>query len=552
MKGNNLLTTRQTFKQIIDGNMIYVDKTACLANMIERNRKTWFLARPRRFGKSLTVSTLESIFTGQKHLFIDLAIEKKLDLPLFAPRPVIHLDMSSLSTSKGLDDFDKSLRLTTADVAMDHGLELPRDLPASYMFSKLIKGCQQKYDRQVAVLIDEYDTPITDLFDEPVEAEKVRKVLREYYRQLKVCDQYISFVFVTGITKFVQGGLYSAFNNPVDISMDTQYGVLTGFTHKEIKHYFNYQLKEVAKSLKITKTKLLDMMKEYYNGFCFDGKTLVYNPHSILLFFDAKVFANFWFNSGTPDQLISFMRQKHLTVDKFRGLKVLQDRLRNPRQERFQDPAVYLYQLGYLSLKSSPSDDVFILDYPNFEVLQSMSLLLLEDYFNDSNEASEMCFGVKQALSERDPAALVAQFNLLLSKFPYDYHQKKRDEFFYCPPILTLFFAMGLDIRAEQHGNWGRADFVVTYKAQNWIIEVKVSYNDTKDSQLAAGALTQIKEKNYGGGCQNPVLLGIVINDTTRLISTWECQGGLSAKPEVKEEKNDDDDAPKTSGPRSF
>ncbi|MDR3204008.1 MAG: AAA family ATPase, partial [Deltaproteobacteria bacterium] len=286
----SLPTGIQTFKDVIELGGIYVDKTAYLAKMIETVPKTWFLARPRRFGKSLTVSTFKSIFSGQRELFKGLAIEKMLVQKKFAPRPVIHLDLSTLTTSQGKKRFYKSLIDTTKMLYESLNIDVPDYDSVSALFSYLITKCSKTYDSQVVVLIDEYDTPITKLLDKPDEAENARKALREFYSQLKANDEYISFVFVTGITKYIKGGLYSAFNNPTDISLRPQFGALTGFTHDEIKRYYGQAIKQVAKSQKVTNEELLGEMKRYYNGFCFDAETLVYNPFSTLRFFEEKKF----------------------------------------------------------------------------------------------------------------------------------------------------------------------------------------------------------------------------------------------------------------------
>jgi hypothetical protein len=278
----------QTFKEIITSKAIYVDKTAYLANMIEKNVKTWFLVRPRRFGKSLTVSTLESLFLGEKDLFQGLSIEKKLSEKKFATRPVIHLDLSGIITEKGPDEFEKALGRRTAEVAEWLDIDVPEDIPANEILGKLIGRLFRKHGRQVAVLIDEYDSPVTNLADHPDEAEKIRIPLRRYYSELKRLDRYISFIFVTGITKYVQGGLYSAFNSPTDISVNPMFGAMVGFTHEEVKYYYGRQISEVAQSQNVSSKILLEKMKNYYNGFSFDAQTFVYNPFSTLLFFLKK------------------------------------------------------------------------------------------------------------------------------------------------------------------------------------------------------------------------------------------------------------------------
>jgi hypothetical protein len=272
----------QTFEDFFQSEMIYVDKTMFLAKMIGSPTKTWFLARPRRFGKSLTVSTLKSIFLRKNDdLFEGLAISERLTDNKFAPRPVILLDMSSLTMSEGPKNFIISLKEALVRQAKNQDLELSKELPPNVMFNHLIEDCYYlKEKKRLAVLIDEYDIPVTDLLDSPKEVEKVRKVLREFYRQLKVCDKFLSFVFVTGITKSVLGGPYAGFNNYTDISMMKEYGTLTGFTQDEIERYYARELMDVAKARNVSKETLLEDLAKCYDGYRFDGETPVYNPVS--------------------------------------------------------------------------------------------------------------------------------------------------------------------------------------------------------------------------------------------------------------------------------
>ncbi|MDR3204257.1 MAG: AAA family ATPase [Deltaproteobacteria bacterium] len=282
-----LPTGTQKFKDLIEHGGIYVDKTAYLARLIASVPKTWFLTRPRYFGKSLTVSTLESIFSGQRELFKGLAIEKNLDQKQFAPRPVIHLDMSKLTISQGPEIFYDSLNEATKKLCESLNIDVSECSTASSLFSALIRECSETYGNQVAVLIDEYDTPYTQLLDKPDEAEKMSKTLNMFYRRLKVYDGATSFVFVTGITRVVMD---SALNNRIDISRNQEFGALTGFTHEEIKRYFGKAIKHTAKSRKLTDEELLEEMKRNCDGGCFDRKTFVYNPFSTLRFFEQKTF----------------------------------------------------------------------------------------------------------------------------------------------------------------------------------------------------------------------------------------------------------------------
>ncbi|MDR3205084.1 MAG: AAA family ATPase [Deltaproteobacteria bacterium] len=282
-----LPTGSQKFKDLIELGGIYVDKTAYLAQLIASVPKTWFLTRPRHFGKSLTVSTLESIFSGQRELFKGLAIEKELDKKQFAPRPVIHLDMSKLTISQGPKIFYNSLIEAIKKLYESLNIDVPDYNIANSLFSYLISECSKTYDCQVAVLIDEYDTPYTQLLDKPNEAKNMSNTLNEFYRLLKAKDGDTSFVFVTGITRVPMD---SALNNRIDISRGNQFGALTGFTHEEIKRYFGKAIKHAAKSRELTDEELLEEMKRNCDGCCFDGKTFVYNPFSTLRFFEEKTF----------------------------------------------------------------------------------------------------------------------------------------------------------------------------------------------------------------------------------------------------------------------
>jgi hypothetical protein len=524
--GANLRTSAglQTFEAIINDNLIYVDKTALLARLIEKGANAFFLARPRRFGKSLTVSALKSIFSGKKELFRGLAIEKKLGEKSFAPRPVIHLDMSKLTTTRDLATFETSLTESVSENGQLLGIEISPGISPVMAFSRLIRGVSQKFGTRAAILIDEYDCPVTDLLDSPDKMDPVRKILSEFYRQLKSHEEHISFVFATGITKFAQVGLYSAFNNPTDISIDPEFGSLTGFTHEEILQYYYNQVKNVAEYQKISENELLGKMQNYYNGFCFDGQTLVYNHFSALQFFQLRKFLNFWFGSGSTEQLIPFLKKLRLTTEDFRKIPVPQDRVLNPYLDRHQDPAVDLFQLGYLSLRPSQSETEFLMDFPNAEVRESLSRGLLFTYFNTASEADKISAGARKAASSRNPAALVDELNLLLPRIPYEDYENALGEPACRRAFFVLFDAAGMEPRAEAHGSLGRSGLAIALDGQAWAIELKLG-DDDRDEDRAAQALSQIKGNNYGGEHKHPVLLGLAVNREKRLIAAWKSEG---------------------------
>ncbi|MDR2340686.1 MAG: AAA family ATPase [Deltaproteobacteria bacterium] len=483
------LTSRsmQNFEAIIEGNIIYVDKTGYLAQMLEKGEGAWFLAHPRRFGKSLTVSALNSIFLGKNELFSGLVIEKRLHEPNFAPRPVIHLDMSAISPTSGLNRFESSLTYVISRIAESLGVEVSKNLKPSQAFSLLIKGCHKKNGRKVAVLIDEYDYPLTNLLDRPddMDMDKVRKSLRRFYSQLKSNLRHISFVFVTGITKLAVGGLYAGCNNPIDISTDPQYGALTGFTHEEILRYYPYQIRQVAARQKMSENELLRKMKEYYYGFCFDGKTHLYNPHSMLRFFYHDYFGNFWFTSGSPQQLMTYWRKTHLNIEQFRNYSIPKEKIDSPNENAFHEPAVFLFRTGYLSLRPCHSNENYLLDYPNVEVRVALAKLILRSY-HDSYESLEILLKtIKNAILERNPTFLIDGLNKLLAGIPREYYYGKKeytnlkgsDGAFYCAQIFLVFYALNFNLQLEKHAALGRADFVVRAGNQTWAIGLKVSHN---------------------------------------------------------------------------
>ncbi|MDR2198445.1 MAG: ATP-binding protein [Deltaproteobacteria bacterium] len=541
----------QDFGYVIRWKITYVDKTAYLARLIEDRTKTWFLARPRRFGKSLTVSALKSIFSGKKELFKGLAVEKRLGEERFAPRPVIHLDLSDTVISRDLESFEESLRDLTVDAANQLKVVARQNKPPATVLTDLITETYSKYKSEVVILIDEYDFPVTGLLDEPDKADSAREILREYYLKLKSRENYFYFIFVTGISKYARGGLYSAFNSPTDISQEPEYGAITGFTQDELERYYDSELETVARSQNVAKKSLLEDMKQYYYGFCFDGDTFLYNPFSTLQFFRKKMFDNFWYGSATPERLVNYLRKNRLTVHEFDKMEVSRNNIINPVLETRYDPAVFLQQLGYLSLRTGNSKQDYILDYPNTEVRMSLARSVLINDFQSAIEAKHVCKMVGEALTRRTPDTLVREFNRLLSKFSHSYFPPKHtnlteelkttlspqpfeklSEDFYRGKIFTLFYALGVVQQAEARGNLGRADFVLTYGGNTWVIEVKVNHKEEGDKTLVDTAMKRIKENNYAGGCDNPVLLGICINDNLRAVTWWRSEGGTAAGPD--------------------
>ena len=524
----------QTFDEIRTEGYIYIDKTKHLINLINTG-KIYFLARPRRFGKSLTVSTFDAIFSGKKELFKGLYAEAFFNGSDFRPSPVIRLDMSKVTTNEGIEGIKDSILKMTKQVAKKMKVELSDTRLYGDLLSELIVAVVKKYNRKVVILIDEYDKPYTDFVNDTVMAEKVRDVLRSFYVQIKSDDEYIRFTFITGISKFARFGVFSTLNTPLDISIMPEYAELCGYTEDEIIRYFPDYLEETANRMQITTEELIKKMRYYYNGFSFDSaaKARLYNPYSTLTFFAKKEFSNYWIESGRSKVIAEYLKNRNLTVEQFRCLPVSRDFVRSPGDMDTTPPEGFLYQSGYLTLRPG-TENQLVLDYPNTEVRNAMSKMftqniVTERVYNGFQNALHV------ALRENNVEKLVQVFNRLLANIPYDDYTQamKQDmqfddlkipvqEWLYRSSILSLLLGCGVDVTPEVHSSLGRADLVIKYGGVTWVIELKVAYKADSPEKKAQKAIRQIEERNYARLYPDAVCVGLVIDDATRQITKIE------------------------------
>ena len=522
----------QTFEEIRTEGYVYIDKTQYLVDMIDTG-KTYFLARPRRFGKSLTISTFDALFSGKKELFKGLYAEAYMNNPNFKPSPVIRLDMSRISTNEGLESLKESILKQTRSIAQRLGIELSGTKSCGDLFGELISSTAEKYNQKVVILVDEYDKPYTDFVNDTDMANKVRDVLRDYYIQIKAHDEYIQFTFFAGISKFARFGLFSTLNTLKDISMMPEYGSICGYTEEEMCSYFPDYLDETANKMQITTPELVDKMRYYYNGFTFDrdAKVRLYNPYSTLSFFADKFFSNYWMVSGRSKLIADYMKQHHLTVEQFRDFPVTIDFLENPGDMDVTSPEGFLYQSGYLSLQKLKSGGL-ALDYPNTEVLNAMSKLVAENIFQGKGENYNYYAQRLFASLETENFDLFkGTLNTLLASIPYDDFSKAAQqkvilhnykfpaqEWLYRSTILSFLRGCGVVVDAELHTHLGRPDLVITHLGITWVIEIKVAYEGETAEQKALEAYQQIIKKQYAKPYANAVCLGIGIDDAVRQI----------------------------------
>jgi hypothetical protein len=525
-----LPTGLQVFEIIRTSGAIYVDKTDMIHKIVSSAKMQYFISRPRRFGKTLMCWTLNALFSGKRELFEGLAISKT-DWT-WESYPVIHLDMSQVITDNGTAVVRSTLVELIDDIALEHEIDLRGATEPGIMLKRLIVGVSQKHGKPAVVIIDEYDKPFLDFYNNPTMAENIRNILSGYYVQLKANEPHMRFLFMTGISKFTKTGVFSKLNNLNDLSMDEEFGTMLGYTEKELTEYFNEHLTFCANKIKTSVDKLIDRLRGYYDGFCFDGAHRVYNPFSMLNFLHSAEFDNYWMESANPQIIADYMKNRHLTVEQFRMMLVSRDFVRNPGDIDTSPPENFLYQAGYLTLRERIDRD-YLLDYPNTEVLNSMSRLVASNMIRSGGgEFMDFRTPLIKALSSQNSEALVETFNRLLAGIPYDDYVNAAkqaigfggkittQEWFYRSTILAFLRGCGVLTFGEMHSSKGRSDLLLIYNNIPWIIEIKITRDDDCTAK-AQEAMAQINGRQYDGPYANAKKLAIAIDEGKREIGEW-------------------------------
>ncbi|MDR1041096.1 MAG: AAA family ATPase [Deltaproteobacteria bacterium] len=324
---------QQLFEELRLDNTLYVDKTTYLP-MLRKAGKFVFCARPRRFGKSLTVHTLDAFHSGRKELFRGLAVEEHIGSPAFVSRPVINLDMGAAAGARSIEVLESKIMGRLGVNAERHHVSLRgADTADSFLF--LIEDVHKASGKNVVVLIDEYDAPVISVVrsEKPANADLLddtRNVMRYFYSKIKSAEAHIESVFITGVTRFSKMGVFSLLNNLRDISLNPEFGAFMGYTQKDLENYFKPFVAETARKLKMSQKRLLSEIRGYYYWFSFDGETRLYCPFSILSFFADRQFANYWMESGSDAIIKKFLKDKAITVEEFQGKKVTLRFARSP------------------------------------------------------------------------------------------------------------------------------------------------------------------------------------------------------------------------------
>lgn len=486
----------QTFSELRTKDYLYIDKTKEAYELIESGVKYYFLSRPRRFGKSLFLSTLHSIFEGKKELFEDLYIYEKYDWN--EKYPVIKIDFFGDLRSP------EALKERVFDMLRDNQERLDVKCFNSEKFSScmsdLIQQTYKKYDQQVVVLIDEYDKAILDNLDQMEVAQENREIIKSLYSVLKGCEPYLKFVFLTGVSKFSKASIFSGLNMLQDISLNPKYGNICGYTQEDIESTFLPYLDGVD----------LEKLKVWYNGYNF-LKSDVYNPFDILLFIQNDYsYKNYWFTTGTPTFLIKLIEQNNYFLPNLANLTIGDEILDSFDIDNI-DLEVILYQAGYLTIE-------YKLKLPNKEVKLSFNNMLIYTFYKDTNSRNKSA--LFQALVDGELETFKETLETIFASIPYNNYTNNNIQIyegFYASVIYVYLQSLGLDIVGEDVTNKGRIDLTLKLNNFIYIIEFKVGNEN---------ALKQIKEKNYAKKYQNEnkkiYLVGINFNEKEKNISKFQ------------------------------
>lgn len=509
-----LSTGEQDFEELRRKECIYVDKTYFIHRLAYVVKSKFnFLARPRRFGKSLLVSTLKCMFEGKRELFERLYIHDKIDWN--EKHPVIHLDFSRMQfRTQGLE---QAISNRLDEIAAAYNVPF-KETGIDSKFNDLMKGLHEKTGRQAVILIDEYDKPITDVLEvgKNEKAHEHREILRTLYSVVKGSSEHIRFFFMTGIARFAKVSLFSDLNNLTDLSLERDFHNLLGYTQEELESNFTAHLDFIAHERGIAGEALLDKIKYWYNGFSWNGWETLYNPYSILRFLSAREFENFWFDSGTPKFLIEHLKAKMMY--KVAPLFVFKSEAENFNIDNLNIETL-LFQTGYLTIRGYDAVGRVILDYPNREVELSMTQHILQAF--SYLPQSGLAMDITLAVQNHDIDLLIRTVNVLFASIPYPIFDQHQEKYFHA--VLFLAFKLcGFFVQAEVAVSTGRIDAVMSHENRVYIFEFKL--NDT-----AENALQQIRERGYyksfaGQTDKEIYLLGISFSGQTKEVADWKME----------------------------
>ncbi|MCP4398550.1 MAG: ATP-binding protein [bacterium] len=513
----------QSFETMQTENYLYVDKTRYIHRMVTEG-KFYFLSRPRRFGKSLLVSTLQCLFQGKKELFKGLWIAEQAPWA-WQKHPVITIDFNEIpgATPEQLQHY---LSQQLIDIGERAAFDSKADLP-EILFKKLILHLHEQTGKSVVVLIDEYDKRIIDHLGKGPQRLEIargnRDVLKSFFGILKgqSISSKLRLVFLTGVSRFSKVSLFSDLNNLQDISMSERYVEMLGYTQEELESCFEEHIARLAHKFGWSRSQVIDALARKYNGYRFShSPVLVYNPFSILNAFHNQELGDYWFESATPTFLVDYLRHKQYNLPKIESLEVSRTIFSNFDIERLH-PEALLFQTGYLTIKEV-RNGIYTLDYPNQEVKSAFTEALLFSLAEEgSPEVSSLVLQLPGYLNEEDFEAFFETMRAIFASIPYDI-ESKRDEAYFHTIFYLMMSASGLvDAQSSVLTSKGRIDLAVIFPEKIYIIEFKCNQN-------AETALRQIRDKHYAEKYRRSgkqiILMGINFNQQQRNLEEWKIQ----------------------------
>ncbi len=511
----------QSFDRLIEDGYVYVDKTDMVYSLAKEGA-IYFLSRPRRFGKSLLVSTLKNYFLARKELFKGLKIEAlEKEWKVY---PVFHMDFNGSDyTRQGMlenrirsyvSDWEKIYSLDSGEIGSDIGNR----------FVKVLRAAHEQSGRRAVVLVDEYDKPILDVLDVNKNLEEEhRNILKGFYSVFKSADEHLQFVFLTGVTKFSQVSVFSGFNQPKDISMYGKYETLCGISQEELDATFRDPIESMSKVYRCSYDEMRAMLKAQYDGYHFsDFMTDVYNPFSLLNAFDAQRISDYWFKSGTPTYLIRLLSHTDENMDEITGKYYAPKEFIDYKAD-VEQPLPMIYQSGYLTIKDFDlRRNLFLLDYPNNEVKDSFLSLVATKYFKGSESVDSWTKDAAFQLEEGRLDDFRAGLTSFLASIPYTMRRKEnereRERYFHYTFYLIMRLISVYAVYAEKVQSRGRVDCIVETPEYVYIFEFKLDGS-------AEEALRQIEEKDYAleyaSDRRKLYKIGAVFSSETGTISEW-------------------------------
>ena len=506
----------QNFESLREDEYLYIDKTKLVYELAKTGRY-YFLSRPRRFGKSLLISTLEAYFQGKKELFRGLAVET-LEKD-WIKYPILHLDLNTEKYDTP-ESLDKILNDTLVYWESLYGTR-PSEASIPLRFKGIVRRAYEQTGQRVVILVDEYDKPMLQAIGNEDLQEKYRNTLKAFYSVLKTMDGYIRFALLTGVTKFGKVSVFSDLNNLKDISMDRRYVEICGITEEEIHRELEPELHQLSEIQGVTYEEICLELKERYDGYHFNYNSVgIYNPFSLLNTFDSMAFGSYWFETGTPSYLVKLLQRDHYDLQRLTYDEATSDML-NSIDSASRNPVPVIYQSGYLTIKGyNERFDMYRLGFPNREVEEGFIKYLLPFYANI--DEGQSAFHITRFVSEIEQGDYDAFFGRLQSFFSDTPYELVRDlELHYQNVLFIVYKLLGFYVQAEYHTSNGRIDMIL--KTDQYIYVMEFKFGGTAEE-----ALKQIDEKGYAVPFQKDsrrlIKIGANFSPKTRNIDSWKVE----------------------------